>query len=68
MDASILKYLRANGEQLDADISRALDIPMPQLQTLVEKLSVSGDVICCKGVMPLYRWKKNRRNELPAFL
>lgn len=48
MDASILKYLRANGEQLDADISRALDIPMPQLQTLVEKLSVSGDVICCK--------------------
>lgn len=48
MDASILKYLRANGEQLDADISRALDIPMPQLQTLVEQLSASGDVICCK--------------------
>ena len=48
MDASILKYLRANGEQLDADISKALNIPLAQLQPLVERLSSSGDVICCK--------------------
>ena len=48
MDASILKYLKANGEQLDADISRALNIPMAQLQPLVERLSASGEVICCK--------------------
>lgn len=48
MNASILKFLRANGEQLDADISQALDIPMTQLKTLVAQLSASGDVICCK--------------------
>ena len=48
MNASILKYLRANGEQLDADISLALDIPMNQLKTQVAELSASGDVICCK--------------------
>ncbi len=48
MNASILKYLRANGEQLDADISQALHIPMTQLKTLVAQLSASGDVICCK--------------------
>jgi hypothetical protein len=48
MIASILKFLRANGEQLDADISKALDIPMTQLKTQVEQLSASGDVICCK--------------------
>ena len=48
MNASILKYLRANGEQLDAEISQALDIPMAKLKTQVAELSASGDVICCK--------------------
>jgi hypothetical protein len=47
MNASILDYLKANGEQLDVDIAAALRIPMPQVKTLVEQLSVSGDVICC---------------------
>ena len=46
MNASILKFLRANGEQLDADISQALDIPMAQLKTLVQQFSASGDVSC----------------------
>lgn len=48
MNASILKYLKANGEQLDAEISQALSIPMAQLTSLVADLSASGDVICCK--------------------
>ena len=48
MNASILKHLRTNGEQLDADISQALGIPMAQLKTQVAELSASGDVICCK--------------------
>lgn len=47
MSAKILDYLKANGEQLDLDISTALRIPMSQLKTLVEQLSASGDVICC---------------------
>ena len=48
MNASILKYLKANGEQLDAEISQALHIPLPQLKNQVAQLSASGDVICCK--------------------
>ena len=48
MNASILKYLRANGEQLDSEISQALHIPMAQLKNQVAELSASGDVICCK--------------------
>ena len=48
MNATILKFLRANGEQLDAEISQALQIPMAQLKTQVAQLSASGDVICCK--------------------
>ncbi|MDR0576032.1 MAG: ArsR family transcriptional regulator [Candidatus Accumulibacter sp.] len=47
MNGKILEYLKANGEQLDADIAAALRIPMPQVRTLVEQLSISGDVICC---------------------
>ena len=48
MNASILKYLRTNGEQLEADIARALDIPLAQLSTQVAALSAAGDVICCQ--------------------
>lgn len=48
MNASILKYLKSNGEQLDSEISLALSIPMAQLKTQVAQLSASGDVICCK--------------------
>jgi hypothetical protein len=47
MNASILDYLKANGEQLDVDIAVALHIPMSQLKTQVEQLSASGDIICC---------------------
>ncbi|MDR0378868.1 MAG: ArsR family transcriptional regulator [Candidatus Accumulibacter sp.] len=47
MNASILDYLKANGEQLDVDIAVALHIPMPQLKAQVEQLSASGDIICC---------------------
>ena len=48
MNAAILKYLRANGEQLDAEISQALRIPIGQLRQLVDDLAASGEVICCK--------------------
>ena len=48
MNASILKFLRANGEQLDSEISQALHIPMAQLKSQVAELSASGEVICCQ--------------------
>lgn len=47
MNASILTFLKANGEQLDADIALALKIPLAQLKKQVTQLSASGDVICC---------------------
>jgi hypothetical protein len=47
MNASLLTFLKANGEQLDADIALALKIPLAQLKRQVAQLSASGDVICC---------------------
>lgn len=48
MDVNILKYLKTNGEQLDADISKALDVPMAKLQPTFAQLAASGELICCK--------------------
>ena len=48
MNAAILKYLKANGEQLDSEISQALNMSMTQLKNQVAQLSASGDVMCCK--------------------
>lgn len=47
MSANILKFLRNNGEQLDADISKALKIPKPQLEKQMSHLMAAGEVICC---------------------
>jgi hypothetical protein len=47
MSVSILDYLKAHGEQLDVDMAAALHIPISQIRTMVEKLSASGDIICC---------------------
>ena len=59
MIASILDYLKANGEQLDSDLSRALGIPMLQLRNVVAELSATGDVICCK----VTRFNEGRKIE-----
>ncbi len=48
MNASILQFLKSNGERLDADIAKALNIPIAQLRNQVSQLSSAGDVICCK--------------------
>ena len=48
MTAAILKYLKANGEHIDSEISQALNMSMTQLKNQVAQLSASGDVICCK--------------------
>ncbi len=47
MNTAILQYLRANGEQLDAEIAEALDIPHAQLERQLSQLSAAGEVICC---------------------
>lgn len=47
MSANILKYLRTHGEQLDADISKALKVPKAQLDKQLTDLLSAGEIICC---------------------
>ena len=47
MNTAILQYLRTNGEQLDAEIAKALGIPQAQVQRQLSQLSAAGEVICC---------------------
>jgi DNA-binding IclR family transcriptional regulator len=48
MNASILDFLKANGERLDVEIATALQIPMATVTRHVSQLSAAGEVICCK--------------------
>ena len=48
MKANILLFLRANGEQLDAEIAKALHISKTQVLNHISELSAAGDVICCQ--------------------
>lgn len=47
MNSAILQYLRAHGEQLDAEIAKALNMPHAQVQDQLSQLSAAGEVICC---------------------
>jgi hypothetical protein len=48
MSAAILQHLRVNGEQLDAEIAKALRMTQAQVASHIAQLSAAGDVICCK--------------------
>lgn len=48
MKDMIIQHLRANGEQLNADIAAALKIPRDVVRRHVSQLSSAGDVICCQ--------------------
>ena len=48
MNAEIIDYLQANGEQMEVDIAKALQMPVAQVQGHLAQLSRAGDVICCK--------------------
>lgn len=43
----ILQYLKLNGEQLDADIAKALGLPLERVRTELRGLSAKGDVMMC---------------------
>ena len=47
MTSDILRFLKNNGEQLDAQIAQALNIPMPHLQREIVQLSLANEIICC---------------------
>jgi len=44
---TILQYLKLHGEQLDADIAKALRLPLEQVRSELQDLSVRGDVMTC---------------------
>jgi len=48
MNASILDFLKANGERLDAEIAAALQMPVTLVTSHMSQLSSAGEVICCK--------------------
>ena len=48
MNTPILDYLRAHGEQMDAEIADALNMPKTQVLRHIAQLSASGEVICCR--------------------
>ena len=48
MKEAITQYLRTNGEQLNADIAKALKIPRDVVKRHVSQLAAAGDVICCQ--------------------
>ena len=48
MNPTILQFLRTNGEQMDAEIAKALHISKAQALKHIAELSAAGDVICCQ--------------------
>ena len=48
MNATIVDYLQVNGEKMEAEIAKALQLPIAQVQDHLAQLSVKGEVICCK--------------------
>jgi hypothetical protein len=48
MKETILRFLRDNGEQLDIEIAKALQIPKAQVENQIAQLSSAGEVICCQ--------------------
>lgn len=45
----VLDYLRRHGQGLDSDIAKALGIPLPRVQHVIESLSAQGQVLVCRS-------------------
>ncbi len=48
MNASIIDYLHVNGEKMEFEIAKGLQMPVALVQSQLAQLSIAGDVICCK--------------------
>ena len=48
MNETILQFLRTNGEQLDAEIAKALHMSKTAVLGQISQLSAAGEVICCQ--------------------
>lgn len=47
VNASILEFLKANGQRMEAEIADALKLPVSRVKNHVADLKSSGDIICC---------------------
>lgn len=59
MNAAILGFLRTHGEELDADIAKALHLPMAFVRSEVAELSTAGEVVCCR----VTRYRNGKKTE-----
>lgn len=50
MNTSIIDFLQASGEKMEAEIATALQMPMALVQSHLAQLATAGDVICCKVI------------------
>ena len=48
MKSTLLQHLRVHGEQMDADIAKALHMTKAQVLNQISQLSAAGEVICCQ--------------------
>ena len=48
MNSSVIEFLQVNGEKMEAEIAKALQVPIAVIQTQLAQLSSTGEVICCK--------------------
>jgi hypothetical protein len=48
MNLAIIDYLQINGEKMEVEIAKALQMPIAQVQSHLAHLSLTGEVICCK--------------------
>jgi len=48
MNAAIIDYLHVNGEKMESEIAKGLQVPIAVVQSHLAQLSSSGEVICCK--------------------
>ena len=46
--ASILQYLKKNGQQLDLEIAAATGIPLPKVRNSLSDLSARGEISRCR--------------------
>ena len=44
---TILQHLKLHGEQLDADIARALRLPLERVRSELQELTAKGEVMTC---------------------
>ena len=56
---TILNYMKARGEQLDAEIAAGTRIPLTDVRLYLSELSKRGDIILCRST----RFIKGQKSE-----